>query len=624
MGNLNKKYYQTLFLIIFLLTAYCLRLNATIRYVSKTGSSTPPYLTWETAADSIQKCINICVSGDTIYVANGVYQEQVVMIYGLSLIGASADSCIINTQALVNSIGFVAVDVKDNCLLTGFQIIVYYNNDKGYGVNCHGNCKVMLNRITKAGAGFGLFDTGISVPYIYNNIVSEVQIGAVIFDSSPIVRGNNISTTDNSAATFIAGVYIECVDNNYTPILDSNYIAANPGNGILKSFGAKPTIKNNIITFTQYGADAIKLGGSDSANVFNNLILVGTGYGGIVNNSVYQIKMINNYVVGNPGAYGISAGPYDIIKNNVVTGANIGIVPYTTQDLTFQYNNAWNNNVNYSGGFTPDSTNLSVDPMIVNDDTTLGELDFHLQKYSPLIDAGDPNILDKDGTRSDIGIYGGHYGESYLYQDLSPKPPRGLFAVVDTNFIILSWQRNTEADFSHYNLYRDTTSNFTIDSTKLVGSSTDTFYLHTVPIGVNRLYFKLTGVDNQENESNPSEEVTVILVTVKNEWKPVNNYILYQNYPNPFNPTTTIGYKLKERAYVKLYVYDVKGELVEVLVNQYQEAGYYEVEFNGDGKTELIKVKNPFVSGVYLCQIIVQSEKGIPVFSDIKKMILLK
>ena len=262
--------------------------------------------------------------------------------------------------------------------------------------------------------------------------------------------------------------------------------------------------------------------------------------------------------------------------------------------------------------------------MIVNEDTTQGELDFHLQKYSPLIDAGDPNILDKDSTRSDIGLYGGPYGESYLYQDLSPKPPRGLTADVADSTITLTWNRNTEADFSHYNLYRDTTSNFTIDSTKLVGSITDTFYLHPVPIGVNRLYFKLTGIDNQGNESNPSEEVAVILVSVKNEWKPVNNYILYQNYPNPFNPTTTIGYKLKERGYVKLYVYDVKGELVEVLVNQYQEAGYYEVEFNGDGKTELIKVKNPFVSGVYLCQIIVQSEKGIPVFSDIKKMILLK
>lgn len=60
------------------------------------------------------------------------------------------------------------------------------------------------------------------------------------------------------------------------------------------------------------------------------------------------------------------------------------------------------------------------------------------------------------------------------------------------------------------------------------------------------------------------------------------------------------------------------------MVNQYQEAGYYEVEFNGEGKVEMLTVKNPFASGFYLCQIIVQNEKGIPVFSDMKKMILLK
>jgi hypothetical protein len=619
----KNKYFTSLLLLltIVLLIAHSLPLNATIRYVSKTGLSIPPYITWETAADSIQKCINISVFGDTIYVANGVYEEQVVMIPGLALIGAGSDSCEINTQPFATTMSYRSVIVKDTCLFKGFKIVVANNTNLGGGIAGSAfNSLITLNRITNAKYGI----VNGSNTMIYKNVIDNVSTGMNIFNSNALVRSNIIYTDPFSQAVVIAGIFIEAFNSNYTPVIDSNYIDASGMHGIHKSIGARPTIKNNIIVFTKYGGNAIFLGYSDSAYIFNNLILIGTGYGGINNNYTFHTTMCNNYIVGNPGAYGISAGPYDIIKNNVVTGTNIGIVPYTTQDLTFKYNNVWNNNVNYSGGFTPDSTNLSVDPMIVNDDTTQGELDFHLQKYSPLIDTGDPNILDKDGTRSDIGLYGGPYGESYLYQDLAPKPPRNLTANVADSTITLSWNRNTEADFSHYNVYRDTTSNFIIDSTKLVGSITDTFYLHSIPIGVNRLYFKLTGVDNQENESNPSEEVAVILVTVKNEWKPVNNYILYQNYPNPFNPTTTIGYKLKERAYVKLYVYDVKGELVEVLVNKYQEAGYYEVEFNGDGKTELIKVKNPFVSGVYLCQIIVQSEKGIPVFSDIKKMILLK
>jgi hypothetical protein len=48
--------------------------------------------------------------------------------------------------------------------------------------------------------------------------------------------------------------------------------------------------------------------------------------------------------------------------------------------------------------------------------------------YSPLIDAGDPTILDKDESISDIGLYGGPYGESYVYLDLPPRPPVNLTA----------------------------------------------------------------------------------------------------------------------------------------------------------------------------------------------------
>jgi hypothetical protein len=161
--------------------------------------------------------------------------------------------------------------------------------------------------------------------------------------------------------------------------------------------------------------------------------------------------------------------------------------------------------------------------------------------------------------------------------------------------------------------------NFTIDSTKLVASITDSFYLHLIPANVESLYFKLTAVDNQGNESNPSEEVSVILVSAKGEWQTVNNYMLYQNYPNPFNPSTKIGYRLKERGYVKLYVYDVKGELVSVIVNQTQEAGYYEVEFNvGQDSSPVL------ASGVYIYQIMVRNEDELPVFSDIKKMLMIK
>lgn len=57
-------------------------------------------------------------------------------------------------------------------------------------------------------------------------------------------------------------------------------------------------------------------------------------------------------------------------------------------------------------------------------------------------------------------------------------------------------------------------------------------------------------------------------------------FILYQNYPNPFNPTTTISYQLPQSAVVKLAVYNVVGQLVETLADEYKNAGYYTVEWN--------------------------------------------
>jgi hypothetical protein len=597
-------------IVLFLLIPYSLPLNATIRYVSKTGLSIPPYITWETAADSIQKCINISVFGDTIYVANGVYEEQVVMIPGLSLIGAGMDSCIIDSRSFT-TVDFHTVDLMEDCLIKGFYIRTSNNLDYGFGIYTEAQTGLItLNKFSNSNAGVVLWESNVQVK---DNYFFNIRGGIYLLNSNALIRKNLIVMNVNGAW----GIEIDGFTNDYTPIIDSNDIENVYDTGIFKFFGSRPIIKNNNIR-VKYDT-GIDMMDSDSAKVLNNLIY-NSGYIGINSSTYMNLLLLNNYVQGKPSSIGIKVGQNSIIKNNVVTNTNSGIGKYGSQDPIMQYNNSWNNNINYTG-YTPDSTNLSVNPMIVNDDTTQGELDFHLQMFSPLIDAGDPNILDKDSTRSDIGLYGGPYGESYIYVDLPPRPPVNLTANVDT-LIKLNWNKNTEADFNHYNIYRDTINNFQIDSTKLIASITDTFYYQAIPSKVESLYYKLTALDNQGNESNPSEQVAVILVSVKDEWKAVNNYILYQNYPNPFNPSTKIGYKLKERGYVKLYVYDIKGELVSVLANEVQESGYYEIEFNA-AVSHSGEVRN-LASGVYIYQIMVSNDRSIPVFSDIKKMVYVK
>lgn len=63
-----KIFLQTTFIILLLSFVYTTQ--AGVRYVSKTGSSKPPYKSGETTGDSIMECIDIPVFGDSIYVAN--------------------------------------------------------------------------------------------------------------------------------------------------------------------------------------------------------------------------------------------------------------------------------------------------------------------------------------------------------------------------------------------------------------------------------------------------------------------------------------------------------------------------------------------------------------------------
>jgi hypothetical protein len=615
MFNNTNKPKSTVLLILSFFILNSSFLIATVRYVSHSGTNTPPYTSWATAADSIMSAINISVFGDTIYVANGVYEEQVVMIPGLSLIGAGMDSCIIDTRNFASG-DFNVVEVADSCLIKGFSVLASTSTDIGNGIVGIGQAGLItLNRVANANIGIFLDDSDIEVN---NNICSNIRGGIRVENSSSLVKKNIVAIYESGI-----GIHMVAINLSYLPVIESNYIET-VSNGIKISFGSKPTITNNTIILKGEWASAYTGSYSDTVKIFNNLIIAEIGIRAFRTANLPNL-IINNYITGNfddpfDEIYVIEGRENNVIENNVVTNAERGIKYYGYPNEIVKYNNSWNNDINYSGSAL-DTTNLSVDPMIVNDDTTQGELDFHLQKYSPLIDAGDPTILDKDSTRSDIGLYGGPFGERYAYLDLPPRPPVNLTAVVDSNTITLAWNKNTEADFNHYNLYRDTTANFIADSTTFVLSLTDTFYTHIIPESVEAFYYKLTATDNQGNVSKLSEELAVLITSVNEYPTIVNNYRLYQNYPNPFNPSTKIGYKLKERGYVKLYVYDVKGELVEVLVNQFQDAGFYEVEFHAGVGSGLRPV---LASGIYIYQVHVISENNIPVFSDIKKMIYLK
>ncbi|MDH3268545.1 MAG: YCF48-related protein, partial [Ignavibacteria bacterium] len=100
----------------------------------------------------------------------------------------------------------------------------------------------------------------------------------------------------------------------------------------------------------------------------------------------------------------------------------------------------------------------------------------------------------------------------------------------------------------------------------------------------------------------------VTFVDEKNDLEFPQSFVLYQNYPNPFNPSTTISWQSPVGSHQTLKIYDVLGNLVVTLVDEYRIAGSFEVDFDATDLT----------SGVYIYQIIVGN------YIQTRKMILLK
>jgi hypothetical protein len=83
---------------------------------------------------------------------------------------------------------------------------------------------------------------------------------------------------------------------------------------------------------------------------------------------------------------------------------------------------------------------------------------------------------------------------------------------------------------------------------------------------------------------------------------------LFQNYPNPFNPSTNINFSIKSSANVTLEIFNVLGQKVATVVNQFMQAGTYTYQFNASRLT----------SGIYIYRI----QAGD--FMSTKKFVLLK
>ncbi|MEK9136516.1 MAG: carbohydrate binding domain-containing protein, partial [Bacteroidota bacterium] len=107
-------------------------------------------------------------------------------------------------------------------------------------------------------------------------------------------------------------------------------------------------------------------------------------------------------------------------------------------------------------------------------------------------------------------------------------------------------------------------------------------------------------------------------LTMQSEPQVVTEFSLKRNYPNPFNPMTVIEYQLPVAVQVEMVVYNVLGERVATLVNEFQEAGYKSVVFSATGGSASGGDASRLSSGIYFYRLVAGP------FVETKKMIILK
>jgi hypothetical protein len=211
--------------------------------------------------------------------------------------------------------------------------------------------------------------------------------------------GPDVTTIDS---TTVEGKNYAILFAENTDVIISGFMIVSPGSGLRLKWGSKVVIANNIIN-AQYGIYGQSACGAD-ALIKNNTIASCTEDGiNLISgcNPFYDPKIVAkvyNNIITNNYRYGLATSSMTILSNS--------------------YNNIWNNGTNYidcSSG----SGSISENPRFLDQNTG----NYRLQLISSCIDAGWPvkSELDPDGTRNNMGAYGGP-GAADFWPD-SPGSP---------------------------------------------------------------------------------------------------------------------------------------------------------------------------------------------------------
>ena len=229
---------------------------------------------------------------------------------------------------------------------------------------------------------------------IANTIIDGDSSGTVVRlenseDSTAIICGFTIRRGFSSD-----GGGISCISSS--PKICHNIIIYNTGPrynygaGIYIA-GSHPIIEDNIIANNSANhGGGIDIGNQSNPLIFRNIIYRNSAGGGVECLSS-NLQLISNVIVMNSFGVQLNASGGTLVNNIIVRNLSQVSIYGPSPSITY---------CNIQGGWEGEG-NIDLDPLFISEP----EGNFNLCSQSPCINAGDPNILDPNGTRSDIGLF---------------------------------------------------------------------------------------------------------------------------------------------------------------------------------------------------------------------------
>jgi hypothetical protein len=203
-----------------------------------------------------------------------------------------------------------------------------------------------------------------------------------------------------------------------------------------------------------------------------------------------------------------------------------------------------------------------------------------------------------------------NFGEKFPVFVTPPIPVElnSFSAYSDNEKVNLSWSTASEINNHGFEIERSNDKNnfYTVGFVKGNGTTTTENYysFSDSPDKKGIFYYRLKQVDyNGHYEYSDLVSVDFVL----------NSFVLSQNYPNPFNPLTLISFSLPVDGYFNLNIYNIQGELIDVISDGNLSSGNHSIEWNAKS----------FPSGIYFYQMKFESNAGLK-FSETRKMVLTK